>query len=154
MNEKIDDTDRRILKYLQMDATQSLEVIADKIGVSLNTAWRRVQRLEQSGVIEKRVAVLDQEKVGLPLTVFVSVRTDEHSESWSQNFAKTASEIPQIVEFYRLAGDVDYILKMVVADVADYDRVYKRLIARVKLSEVTASFAMERIKFTTALPIH
>ena len=154
MNEKIDDTDRRILKYLQMDATQSLEVIADKIGVSLNTAWRRVQRLEQSGVIEKRVAVLDQEKVGLPLTVFVSVRTDEHSESWSQNFAKAASEIPQIVEFYRLAGDVDYILKMVVADVADYDRVYKRLIGRVKLSEVTASFAMERIKFTTALPIH
>jgi len=153
MSENIDETDRRILKLLQADANQSLESIAEMTGVSLNTAWRRVQRMEQEGIIENRVALLNPEAVGLPLTVFVAVRTDEHSEAWSENFAKAANDIPQIIEFYRLAGDVDYLLKMVVADVADYDRVYKKLITRVKLSDVTASFAMERIKYTTALPI-
>lgn len=154
MTENIDDTDREILSILQMDATMSLESIAEKIGVSLNTCWRRVQALEKTGIIRKRVALLDQDKVGLPLTVFVSVRTDDHSQDWSDRFLKAAKEIPQIVEFYRLAGDVDYLLKMTVASVTDYDKVYRSLISKVSLSDVSASFAMERMKFTTELPLN
>ena len=121
--------------------------------MSLNTCWRRVQALEKSGVIRGRVALLDQDKVGLPLTVFVSVRTDDHSQDWSDRFLKAATEIPQIVEFYRLAGDVDYLLKMTVASVGDYDKVYQTLISKVSLSDVSASFAMEKMKFTTELPL-
>ena len=153
MTKNIDKTDRKILNSLQMDATASLESIAQKVGVSLNTCWRRVQALEKAGIIRKRVVLLDQDKVGLPLTVFVSVRTDDHSQEWSERFAKAAKDIPQIVEFYRLAGDVDYLLKMTVASVSDYDKVYKSLISKVSLSDVAASFAMERMKFTTELPL-
>lgn len=153
MSKIFDDTDRKILKHLQKDASVSLESIAEDVSVSLNTCWRRVQALEKAGVIRRRVALLDQDKVGLPLTVFVSVRTDDHSQDWAERFAEAAKEIPQIIEFYRLAGDVDYLLKMTVASVSDYDRVYQKLIANVKLSDVSASFAMERMKFTTELPL-
>ncbi len=131
----------------------SLEAIAEQVGVSLNTCWRRVQALEKSGIIRGRVALLDQDKVGLPLTVFVSVRTDDHSQDWSDRFSNAAREIPQIVEFYRLAGNVDYLLKMTVASVSDYDKVYQSLISKVKISDVSASFAMERLKYTTELPL-
>jgi len=127
MLKNIDKTDQNILKYLQKDATMSLEAIAEQVGVSLNTCWRRVQALEKSGIIRGRVALLDQDKVGLPLTVFVSVRTDDHSQDWSDRFSNAAREIPQIVEFYRLAGNVDYLLKMTVASVSDYDKVYVSL---------------------------
>ena len=150
---KLDDTDIAILDALQRDATQSLDTIAARTGVSLNTCWRRVKRLEEQGVLERRVALIDNEKVGLPLTVFVAVRTDNHSKDWAEAFTQAARDIPEIVEFYRLAGEVDYILKMMVASVADYDRVYQRLIARVTLSDVSASFAMEKLKFTTELPL-
>ena len=153
MKENIDDTDIEILNILQVDATRSLESIAEVIGVSLNTCWRRVQRLEADGIVERRVALIDNEKVGLPLTVFVSVRTDDHSKDWADKFSNAVKNIPEIVEFYRLAGDVDYILKMVVRSVSDYDRVYQRLISKVKLSDVSASFAMEKMKFTTELPL-
>jgi len=153
MSKNIDNTDRKILKYLQADAAVSLESISEAVGVSLNTCWRRVQGLEKAGIIQRRVALLDQDKVGLPLTVFVSVRTDDHSQDWSDRFTKAAKSIPQIIEFYRLAGDVDYLLKMTVASVTDYDRVYQNLISKVKLSDVSASFAMERMKFTTELPL-
>lgn len=153
MSENIDANDRKILKILQKDATRSLETIADEIGVSLNTCWRRVQRLEQSGVLERRVALVDNEKVGLPLTVFVSVRTDDHSKSWADAFSKAVNAMPEIVEFYRLAGDVDYILKLVVGSVSDYDRAYQRLISKISLFDVSASFAMEKLKFTTELPL-
>ncbi len=153
MTKKIDETDRRILKFLQKDATLSLESIAEKVSVSLNTCWRRIQALEKAGIIRGRVVLLDQEKVGLPLTVFVSVRTDDHSQDWSERFTNAVKDIPQIVEFYRLAGDVDYLMKMTVASVSDYDKVYQRLISKVKLSDVSASFAMERMKFTTELPL-
>lgn len=153
MQENIDDNDVNILKILQIDATRSLESIAEEIGVSLNTCWRRVQRLEAEGILERRVALIDNEKVGLPLTVFVSVRTDNHSKDWADRFSKAVNEMPEIVEFYRLAGDVDYILKMMVGSVSDYDRVYQRLISKVKLSNVSASFAMEKLKFTTELPL-
>lgn len=151
MAKLLDKTDRKILKVLQRDATVSLESIAEMISMSLNTCWRRVQALEKAGIIERRVALVDQDKVGLPLTVFVSVRTDEHSEDWAKKFAGAVESIPQIVEFYRLAGDVDYLLKLTVASVADYDAVYKKLISKVKLSDVSASFAMERLKNTTEL---
>jgi len=153
MSETIDDNDLRILKILQSDATRSLESISEEIGVSLNTGWRRVQRLEAAGIIERRVALIDNEKVGKPLTVFVSVRTDDHSQAWSDRFLKAVRNMPEIVEFYRLAGDVDYIMKMTVGSVADYDRVYQALISKVKLSDVSASFAMEKMKYTTEVPL-
>jgi len=153
MSKNIDDNDVKILEILQIDATRSLESIADEIGVSLNTCWRRVQRLEAEGILERRVALVDNEKVGLPLTVFVSIRTDDHSKDWAERFDKAVKLIPEIVEFYRLAGDVDYILKMMVGSVADYDHVYQRLISKVKISNVSASFAMEKMKFTTELPL-
>ena len=153
MSENLDQSDIRILEILQRDATRSLDSIAEEIGVSLNTCWRRVRKLEGAGILERRVALIDNDKIGLPLTVFVSVRTDNHSKEWADAFAAAVADIPEIVEFYRLAGDVDYILKMMVASVADYDRVYQSLIARVTVSDVSASFAMEKLKFTTELPI-
>lgn len=153
MSENLHTYDVKILEILQSDATRSLESISDEIGVSLNTCWRRVQKLEADGVLERRVALVDNVKVGLPLTVFVSVRTDDHSKSWSDKFTKAVEMIPEIVEFYRLAGDVDYILKMMVGSVSDYDRVYQGLISKVSVSDVSASFAMEKLKFTTELPV-
>lgn len=153
MVENITQTDVKILQILQSDATRSLESIAEEAGVSLNTCWRRVRALEDSGVLERRVALVDNEKVGLPLTVYVSVRTDDHSKAWSEAFDKAVRDMPEIVEFYRLAGDVDYIMKMLVANVKHYDTVYQRLISRISLSDVSASFAMEKLKFTTELPL-
>ena len=153
MMRNIDESDRAILRALQQDASRSLDSIAGDLGLSLNTVWRRVRRLEEDGVLERRVALVDNERVGLPLTVFVAIRTDEHSADWSESFRRTVEAIPEIVEFYRLAGEVDYILKMMVADVAHYDRVYQRMIAGLKISDVSASFAMEKLKFTTELPL-
>ena len=150
---KLDTTDREILSALQTDATRSLDSIAETLSVSLNTVWRRVRRLESEGVIERRVALIDNEKIGLPLTAFVQVRTDDHSADWAARLASAVNGIPEIVEFYRLAGDVDYILKIMIASVADYDRVYQQLIAQVRISDVSASFAMEKLKFTTELPL-
>lgn len=153
MSENLHITDIEILRRLQRDASQSLETIAGDIGVSLNTCWRRVQKMEEAGVIERRVALIDNEKIGLPLTVFVSVRTDDHSKAWAKDFSNAVNAMPEIVEFYRLAGDVDYIMKIVVSSVSDYDRVYQRLISKVRLSDVSAGFAMEKLKFTTELPL-
>lgn len=153
MSEKLDLTDKKILNSLQADATVSLETLSELCKVSVNTCWRRVQRLERDGIIERRVALIDNDKVGLPLTVFVAVKTNDHSAAWSEKFRSAVRYMPEIVEFYRLAGDVDYILKIMVASVADYDRVYQRLIAKVSLADVSASFAMEKLKFTTELPL-
>lgn len=149
----IDETDRQILRHLQRDATISLEAIAEQLSVSVNTCWRRVKRLEEAGIFTKRVALCDPDKVGLGQTVFVAVRTSEHSAKWLDTFARTVEAIPEVVEFYRMAGDVDYLLKIVVASVADYDRVYKSLISRINVSDVSATFAMECMKNTTELPV-
>ena len=153
MSSNLDTTDKAILSILQVDASQSLDSIAERLGVSLNTVWRRVRRLEEEKILERRVALIDNEKIGLPLTAFVQIRTDDHSADWSKRLAETVDRIPEIVEFYRLAGDVDYILKIMIASVADYDRVYQQLISDVRISDVSASFAMEKLKFTTELPL-
>ena len=127
--------------------------IVERLNVSLNTVWNRVRRLESDGVIEKRVALINNEKIGLPLTAFVQVRTDDHSADWLAKFAADVDSIPEIVEFYRLASDADYILRMMIASVTDYDRVYQQLIAEIRISDVSVSFAMEKPKFTTELPL-
>jgi Lrp/AsnC family transcriptional regulator len=153
MTEIIDSIDLKILRILQSDSSRSLESISNEVGVSLNTCWRRISRMENKSIIEGRVALIDNEKVGLPLTVFVSISTDDHSQEWTKKLSNAVISIKEIVEFYRLAGETDYILKMMVKNVDHYDKVYKQLIKRVKISDVSASFAMEKIKFTTDLPI-
>lgn len=151
--ENFDDTDRAILRLLQSDSSISLESMADRVSISVNTCWRRVKRLEEAGVLSRRVALVDPEKVGLAQTVFVAIRTRDHSADWLQRFATAVQAIPEVIEFYRMAGDVDYLLKVQVGSVADYDRVYKALIAKVDLADVSATFAMECLKNTTELPL-
>ncbi len=153
MEEKIDETDRVLLRSLQSDARLSLEALAEAASISLNTCWRRVKRLEDAGVIARRVALIDPDRVGLGQTVFVAIRTREHSAAWLGRFAEAVRSIPEVIEFYRMAGDVDYLLKVQVASVADYDRVYKQLISKVELADVSATFAMECLKNTTELPV-
>ncbi|MEX1251656.1 MAG: Lrp/AsnC family transcriptional regulator [Hyphomonas sp.] len=149
----VDYTDRLLLRALQADASESLETLAARASISVNTCWRRVKRLEEAGIVQKRVALIDPERVGLGQTVFVAIRTREHSAGWVERFAKAVRAIPEVVEFYRMAGDVDYLLKVQVASVQDYDRVYRTLISRIDLADVSATFAMECIKNTTELPL-
>ena len=149
----MDAIDRKILAVLQEDASLSVAEIGNRVGLSSTPCWKRIQRLEADGVIQKRVAVIDQDKLGLAVTVFVSVETEDHSEGWLPRFAQLVGAMPEVLEFYRIAGDVDYMLRVVVPDIAGYDAFYKRLIAAVPLKNVTSRFAMEKIKSTTALPI-
>ena len=149
----MDDADRRILYWLQRDASLPLAELAEKTGLSASPCWRRVQRLTSEGVIRARVALLDAELINLGVDVFVSVRTSQHKKQWAEEFTACVMAIPEVVGFYRMAGDVDYLLHIVVPDIAGYDRVYKRLIERIELNDVSASFAMETIKSTTALPL-
>jgi Lrp/AsnC family transcriptional regulator len=148
-----DETDKALLRALQRDSTTSLETLADMVSVSLNTCWRRVKRLEETGAIRARVALVDPDVLGLRQPVFVAVRTSDHSPAWLEKFASAVRAVPEVVEFYRMAGDVDYLLKLMVADVRDYDRVYRKLIASVEIADVSATFAMECIKNTTELPV-
>ena len=150
---QLDAIDRKILLTLQEDASLSVAEIGQRVGLSSTPCWKRIQRLEAEGVIQKRVAIVVQSKVGLGITVFVSVETDDHSESWLSTFASTVSAMPEVMEFYRMAGDVDYMLRVVVADMHAYDLFYKKLIAASPLKNVTSRFAMENIKSTTSLPI-
>jgi Lrp/AsnC family transcriptional regulator len=152
-NQKIDDADRKLLQLLQTDSTLSLEELSSRTAMSANTAWRRIKRLEEVGVIAKRVALINPEAVGLGMTVFVAVKTADHSDQWLDGFAKAVATIPEVVEFYRMSGDTDYLLKLLVESIADYDRVYKKLIRSAKLNDVSSSFAMETIKYTTAVPL-
>ncbi|HXX02699.1 MAG TPA: Lrp/AsnC family transcriptional regulator [Xanthobacteraceae bacterium] len=149
----MDAIDRKILAVLQNDASLSVAEIGSRVGLSSTPCWKRIQRLEADGVIQKRVALVDQNRVGLGLSVFVSIETGDHSQDWLERFAKTVGAMPEVMEFYRMAGDVDYMLRVVVADMAAYDAFYKRLISAVPLKNVTSRFAMEKIKSTTALPI-
>ena len=149
----MDAIDRKILLTLQEDASLSVAEIGQRVGLSSTPCWKRIQRLEADGVIQKRVALIDQDKIGLGITVFVSVETGDHSNDWLKRFAETASAMPEVMEFYRMAGDVDYMLRVVVPDIAAYDRFYKKLIAGLHLTNVTSRFAMETIKYTTAVPV-
>jgi Lrp/AsnC family transcriptional regulator len=149
----MDAIDRKILLTLQEDASLSVAEIGQRVGLSSTPCWKRIQRLEADGVIQRRVAIVDQDKIGLGITVFVSVETDDHSQDWLSRFATLVSEMPEVMEFYRMAGDVDYMLRVVAADMQAYDTFYKRLIAAVPLKNVTSRFAMEKIKSTTMLPI-
>lgn len=151
--ETIDDTDRRILAILQRDADLSLEDLGARVGLSRNACWRRIKTLEASGVIRARVALLDPVPLGLGLMVFIMVRVTTHDADWLAKFARAVGEMPEILGVYRMTGDLDYMIRARVPDVAGYDRLYQRLIAKVSLSDVSASFVMEELKDTTALPL-
>lgn len=153
MNFDLDAIDRRILRELQADATIPLAELAERIGLSQTPCWKRVKRLTDAGVIARRVALLDRDKLDLGLVVFVAIRTSRHDQQWLDAFAKGAAALPEVVELHRLSGETDYLLKVVVRDIAAYDGFYKRLIAAAPLSDVSSSFAMEQIKYTTALPV-
>jgi Lrp/AsnC family transcriptional regulator len=150
---RLDAIDRKILTVLQQDASLSVAEIGDRVGLSSTPCWKRIQRLEADGVITKRVALVDQNKIGLGLSVFVSIESGDHSDVWLKKFADAVSAMPEVIEFYRMAGDVDYMLRVVVADMRSYDIFYKKLIASVPLKNVTSRFAMEKIKSVTALPV-
>ena len=149
----LDDVDRRILYWLQRDATLQVAELAEKAGISASPCWRRVQRLTEAGVIRARVALLDPGRVNAGTNVFVSVRTNQHQAEWAARFCACVSDMPEVVGFYRMAGQVDYLLHIVVPGIGAYDEVYKRLIARIELYDVSAAFAMEVLKSTTALPL-
>lgn len=149
----MDRLDRKILGLLQNDAAMPVAEIGKKVGLSTTPCWRRIQKLEEDGVITRRVAILDPAKVNVSVTVFVSIRTSQHATDWLQNFANVVKEFPEVVEFYRMSGDVDYLLRVVVPDIAAYDEFYQRLISRIDILDVSSSFAMEQIKYSTALPL-
>jgi Lrp/AsnC family transcriptional regulator len=150
---RLDAIDRKILTVLQDDASLSVAEIGDRVGLSSTPCWKRIQRLEADGVITRRVALVDQNKIGLGITVFVSVESGDHSDEWLRKFAEAVSAMPEVVEFYRMAGDVDYMLRVVTADMQSYYVFYKKLISAVALKNVTSRFAMEKIKSVTALPV-
>lgn len=149
----MDKLDRKILSLLQKDATTPVAEIGRKVGLSTTPCWRRIQKMEEEGIISRRVAVLNPEKVNVAVNVFVAIRTSEHSDAWLEKFTGIIETFPEVVEFYRMSGDVDYLLRVVVPDIAAYDNFYKRLIAEIQLTDVSSSFAMEQIKYTTALPL-
>lgn len=149
----LDEFDRKLLTLLQQDATLSIAELAERIGLTTTPCWKRLKRLEEEGYVEKRVALLNRAKVGLPVTVFVSIRTSQHDEAWLADFAKATAAMPEIVELYRMSGEVDYLMKVVVPDIEGYDRFYKRLIRATKLSDVSSTFAMEQIKYSTEVPL-
>ena len=149
----IDRIDVDILNILQKDASLAVADIARRVGLSVTPCWRRIQRMEEQGIIRRRVALLDGKQIGAGISVFVAVRTNEHNAKWLTEFSSVVEAMPEVVEFYRMSGDIDYLLRVVVTDMQSYDEFYKRLIGRVKLTDVSSSFAMEQIKYTTALPL-
>lgn len=153
MSYVMDGIDKKILSCLQQDSSLSVADIADQVGLSATPCWRRIQKLEKNGVIRRRVALLDPVKLNVGTTVFVTIKTHEHNPEWLDRFATALDAIPEVVDFYRMSGEIDYLLRLVVPDIAAYDDVYKRLIAVGGLSDVTSTFVMEEIKHTTALPL-
>ncbi|MCW1842683.1 Lrp/AsnC family transcriptional regulator [Prosthecomicrobium hirschii] len=149
----MDIRDRRILEELQEDATVAVADLADTVGLSVSACWRRIKALEDAGFITRRVALIDRRKSNVPMTVFVAIRTSRHSMEWLDSFRKVIAEIPEIVEAYRLTGDMDYLLRLVVPNVDVYDAVYKKMISRLDFTDITSSISMEELKFTTSIPL-
>lgn len=152
-NIHLDSIDYKLLAILQEDASVSMADLAERVGLSATPCWKRIKRLEQEGVIERRVAILNRELLGLDVTVIVAIRTSRHSDEWLQAFADGVARIPEVVEFYRMSGEIDYLLKIVARDISDYDRIYRKLTKVTELHDVSSSFAMQEIKSTTALPL-
>ncbi len=149
----LDKIDARILTELQADAARPVSEIAARVGLSTNPCWRRIKRLQDEGILKQRVALVDPASMGLGITVFVSVRTNQHNKEWFEAFSAGVREMSEVVEFHRMSGEIDYLLKILVADLAEFDAVYKRLIEVVPLFDVSSSFSLEQIKYTTAVPI-
>lgn len=151
---KLDRIDKRILAELQRDAGQSLVTLAEQVGLSKNPCWRRIQKLQDAGVIRARVALLDATALNLGVTVFMNIRTNQHSVEWVNKLTSAIADIPEIVEYYRMSGEVDYLLKIVAPNIGAFDAVYKKLISRVEIFEISSHFAMEELKSTTELPLN
>lgn len=149
----MDATDKKILALLQNNGDIAVQDIAEQVGLTATPCWRRIQRLQQQGLITRKVALLDASALGLKLTVFVQVKAGRHDEQWLNEFARHCSAFEEVVEFYRMSGEYDYLLKVIVADMQRFDHFYKRLIKNMPMGDVTSSFAMEQIKYTTALPL-
>lgn len=149
----LDSIDLQLLALIQSNDSISTEVMAQQVGLSKTPCWRRIQRLEKSGYIKRHVALLDAEKLELGVSVFVQVKTNQHDANWATEFAQVVSQFPEVVEFYRMAGEYDYLLRVLVKDIPAYDQFYKRLISATALTDVTSNFAMEQIKWTTELPL-
>ncbi|WP_439333862.1 Lrp/AsnC family transcriptional regulator [Vibrio agarilyticus] len=151
---QLDSIDKQLLQRLQADGTLSLNELAELVNLTTTPCWKRLKRLEEAGVIEKRVALLNAEQLGLSFTAFVQIKTSNHSQAWYHQFVATVTEFPEVMEFYRMAGEYDYMLKVLVQDMKRFDTFYKKLVNSIDgLSNVTSSFAMEPLKYTTALPI-
>lgn len=149
----LDEANRKILYYLQRDSSMSIKELAKRVNLSPTPCWKRIKSLTESGVIRANVALLDQAKVGASVTVFIAIKTNQHNMAWTEKFAFEMSDIPEIMEIYRMSGEVDYLLRAVVPSIAEFDRLYKKIISRIDLTDVTSTFAMEQMKYTTALPI-
>ena len=153
-NITLDDIDKKILGLIQEDATRSIQDISDDVGLSTNPCWRRIRRMEEEGVIDRRVAIVDPARVGLGATVFVTIRTKQHDREWLEAFAKGVRRLPEVVECHRMSGDIDYLLKVLVRDIPHYDDVYQRLIELVpELGDVSSAFSMERLKEGTIIDL-
>ena len=149
----LDEMDVKILQILQEDCTKPVAEIGKAVGLSTTPCWRRIQKLEELGIIRRRVALLDTQQMQAGVTVFVSIKTDQHSLAWLEKFHAAVVDFPEVVEFYRMSGEVDYLLRVVVPDIAAYDAFYKKMISRIEISKVSSAFAMEQIKYTTAVPL-
>jgi Lrp/AsnC family transcriptional regulator len=150
----MDRVDKMILSLIQEDATLPVADIAKRVGLSTTPCWRRIQKMEEDKVIERRVAVLNPEKINCGVTVFVSITTDQHNHEWLKRFAEVIIRHPEVVGFYRMSGQVDYLLKVVVPDITSYDAFYKKLVSEIDIEDVSSAFAMERIKDTSQMPLH
>jgi Lrp/AsnC family transcriptional regulator len=149
----LDEFDRKILATLQVDSSLSVQEVADRVGLSSTPCWRRIQKLESLGYIRGRVALLNADKLNVGVSVFIAVRTNQHNAEWAQRFRKIVTSFPEVVDFFRLSGDVDYLIRAVVPDIRAYDELYQRLIAKIDIYDVSSMFAMEQIKSTTELPL-
>ncbi len=150
----MDQIDIKILECLQHDSRTTMEEISKTVNLSKTSCWRRIQMLESCGILDKRVALLNREKLDRNMDVFVSIRTNQHNSSWFRKFSKVVGNMPEVVEFYRMSGEVDYLMRVVVTDMRAYDRFYQRLIEQIDIHDVRSNFAMEQIKYTTAIPLH